>query len=159
MANFLLARDTIHGAAGSAFITQDGVVKELFAAKKIDAKANVSSTDMKVIGTKRIQNKNGGVKLTGTGTMYYVTSDFARMVEQYVHTGHMPVFNMQVTNDDEAASIGVQTVALYRCQLTGDIPIFILDDSSDMLTFDFSFSFEDFEILSPFQAPTELGSE
>lgn len=157
--SFLLERDTIHGAAGKAFITQDGQVRELFGAKKIDAKANIPASDMKVIGTKRVQSKNGGAKLTGTGTMYYATSDFAKMVEQYVHTGKLPYFNMQVTNDDKASSIGVQTVALYRCQLTGDIPIFLLDDSADMLTFDFSFSFEDFEILSYFKAPTELGSE
>ena len=159
MNNFLLVQDTIHGAAGKAFITQDGIVKEIFAAKKIDAKGNIAESDMKVIGTKRIQVKKGGVKLTGTGTMYYATSDFSKMLEQYVHTGVLPYFNMQVTNEDKASSIGAQTVALYKCQLTGDIPVFILDDSADMLTFDFSFTFEDFEILSYFKAPSELGSE
>lgn len=157
--SFLLAQDTIHGAAGKAFITVNGQVKELFGAKKIDAKANIAASDMKVIGTKRVQTKNGGAKMTGTGTMYYCTSEFVKMAAQYVHTGKMPKFNMQVTNDDKAASIGVQTVALYGCQLTGDIPITTLDDSTDMLTFDFSFSFEDFEILSEFKAPDELGSE
>lgn len=158
MPNYLLARDTIHGAAGKAFITVEGQVRELFAAKKIEAKGNIADSDMKVIGTKKIQSKKGGVKLTGTGTMYYVTSDYVRMLEQYVHTGVLPYFNMQVTNDDEASSIGVQTVALYNCQLTGDIPIVTLDDSSDMLTFDFSFTFEDFEVLSRFNdQPAELG--
>ena len=71
----------------------------------------------------------------------------------------MPRFDMQVTNDDKASSVGVQTVALYRCQLTGDIPIAILDDSQDMLTFEFSFSFEDFEVLEAFTAPAALGTE
>lgn len=157
--SFLLERDTIHGAAGSAFITLDGKVQELFGAKKIDAKGNIASTDMKVIGTKRIQQKQGGMKLTGSGTMYYYTSMFVKMAAQYIHTGTMPKFNMQVTNDDKASSVGVQTVALYGCQITGDIPIALLDDSSDMLTFDFSFSFEDFEVLSEFKAPKELGAE
>lgn len=157
--SFLLAQDTVHGAAGKAFITVDGQVRELFGAKKINAKANISATDMKVIGTKRVQSKSGGVKMTGTGTMYYVTSEFTKMAEKYAHTGMMPRFSMQLTNDDKASSIGVQTVALYGCELTGDIPIAILDDSADMLTFDFSFSFEDFEILSEFNTPEELGSE
>lgn len=157
--SFLLAQDTIHGAAGRATITVNGQIKELFGAEKINAKGNIFITDMKVIGTKKIQTKNGGVKFEGTGTMYYCTTEFAKMLETYAHTGQMPSFNMQITNDDKAASIGVQTVALYRCRLTGDIPIAILDDSSDMLTFDFSFSFEDFEILSGFHAPNELGNE
>lgn len=156
--SFLLERDTIHGAAGKAFITINGAVKELFAAKKISAKMNIATTDMKVIGTKRIQTKKGGAKMTGSGTMYYATSDFAEMAAEYIHKGTMPYFNMQVTNDDEASSIGSQTVALYRCQLTGDIPIFDLDDNSDMLTFEFSFSFEDFEILKSFDTPSELGN-
>lgn len=157
--SFLLAQDTIHGAAGKAVATINGQVKELFGAKKIDAKGNIASEDMKVIGTKRIQNKNGGVKMTGTGTMYYCTSDFAKMLQEYVQTGRMPRFNMQVTNDDQASSVGVQTVALYRCELTGDIPIVKLDDNVTMLTSDFSFSFEDFEILSEFRTPSELGNE
>ena len=42
--SFLLERDTVHGAAGSAFITMDGKVQELFGAKKIDAKGNIAST-------------------------------------------------------------------------------------------------------------------
>ena len=31
--SFLLGRDTVHGAAGKAFITQEGLVIELFGAK------------------------------------------------------------------------------------------------------------------------------
>lgn len=157
--SYLLAQDTVHGAAGSAFITMDGRVQELFGAKKINAKVNIATTDMKVIGTKRIQEKSGGAKMTGTGTMYYYTSEFVKMAAQYIRTGKMPKFDMQVTNDDKATDLGVQTVALYRCQLTGDIPVAILDDSTDMLTFDFSFSYEDFDVLSEFHAPTELGSD
>ena len=157
MPNYLLERDTIHGASGKAFITQDGVVKEIFAAKKIEAKGNISESDMKVIGTKKIQIKKGGVKMTGSGTMYYVTSDFAKMLVDYLHTGVLAYFNMQVSIDDEASSVGTHTVALYNCQLTGDIPLFILDDGSDMLTFDFSFTFEDAEILSSFNHPAQLG--
>ena len=156
--NYLLARDAVHGAAGKAFITQDGQVKELFGAKKINAQGEIASNDMKVIGTKKIQNKPGGVKLTGTGTVYYGTTMFAEMLAEYIHTGNLPHFNMQVTNDDEATSIGAQTVALYNCQLTGNIPVATLDADADMLTFDFSFTFEDFEILSYYHDPSELGT-
>lgn len=156
--SFLLGRDTVHGAAGKAFITQNGQVTELFGAKKVNAQGEVSSNDMKVIGTKKIQNKPGGVKQTGTGTVYYGTSVFAEMLEKYIHTGEMQPFNMQVTNEDKATSVGAQTVALYGCQISSTIPIAILDAETDMLTFDFSFTFEDFEILRKFNDPAKLGT-
>ena len=156
--SFLLGRDTVHGAAGKAFITMDGPIKELFGAKKVQTQAEISSTDMKVIGTKKTQNKPGSVKQTGTGTVYYGTSLFVEMLAQYIHEGVMPYFTLQVTNDDKASSVGVQTIAYYNCQLSGTVPISVLDADSDMLTFDFSFTYEDFEILSAFNAPAELGN-
>ena len=102
--SFLLGRDTVHGAAGKAFLTLDGQIKELFGAKKVTTQAEISGTDMKVIGTKKVQNKPGSVKQTGTGTVYYGTTLFAEMLEEYINTGKMPYFNMQVTNDDSASS-------------------------------------------------------
>ena len=156
--SFLLERDTLHGAAGKAFLTINGQVKELFGAKKVQTQAEIQGTDMKVIGTKRIQNKPGGVKQTGTGTVYYGTSVFAEMLEKYIHTGAMEPFNMQITNEDKATSVGAQTVALYGCQITSTVPIALLDAETDMLTFDFSFTFEDFEILRKFNDPAELGT-
>lgn len=157
--SFLLERDTLHGAAGKAFVTIDGRVRELFGAKKVQTQAEIAGTDMKVIGTKRIQNKPGGVKQTGTGTVYYGTPIFADMLAQYVHTGEMPYFTLQTTNDDKATSVGIQTVAYYNCKLSGTIPLSVLDADSDMLTFDFSFTYEDFDILSRFNdQPEQLGT-
>lgn len=157
--SFLLERDTIHGAAGKAFLTINGQVKELFGAKKIETKGNIQSTDMKVIGTKKIQDKPGGVKQTGTGTCYYGTPLFVDILKQYIQTGEMPYFTLQTTNDDKSSSVGVQTIAYYNCKLTGDVPISVLDADADMLTFDFSFSFEDFEVLSRFNdQPNQLGN-
>ena len=157
--SFLLERDTLHGAAGKAFITMNGQVKELFGAKKVQTQAEIQSTDMKVIGTKKIQNKSGGVKQTGAGTCYYGTPIFADILAQYIHTGEMPYFSLQTTNDDKASSVGVQTIAYYNCKLSGTIPVSILDADVDMLTFDFSFTYEDFEVLSRFNdQPAQLGS-
>ena len=104
--SFLLERDTLHGAAGKAFVTVNGQVKELFGAKKIQTQAEIQGTDMKVIGTKKVQNKPGGVKQTGTGTCYYGTPLFVDMLAQYIRTGEMPYFSFQTTNDDKASSVG-----------------------------------------------------
>ena len=53
--SFLLERDTLHGAAGKAVVIQNGRVKDLFGAKAVKTQAEISSTGMKVIGTKKEQ--------------------------------------------------------------------------------------------------------
>lgn len=156
--SFLLERDTLDGAAGKAVIIQDGQVKDLFGAKNVKTQAEISSSDMKVIGTKRAQQKPGSVKQTGTMTVYYGTPLFLDMVAQYARTGVMPYFNLQITNDDPTPTVGVQTVAYYNCKLTGTIPLSILDAEADMLTMDVSFTYEDFEPLSSFHDPAETGT-
>lgn len=156
--SFLLERDTLNGAAGKAVITQDGQVKDLFGAKSVKTQAEISSSDMKVIGTKKAQQKPGSVKQTGTMTIYYGTPLFLDMLAKYIRTGVMPYFNLQVTNDDPTTTVGVQTVAYYNCKLTGTIPLSVLDAEADMLTVDVSFSYEDFEPLSSFHDPAETGT-
>ncbi|MCI9366998.1 MAG: hypothetical protein HFF19_01760 [Oscillospiraceae bacterium] len=156
--SFLLERDTLNGAAGKAVIIRDGQVKDLFGAKNVKTQAEISSSDMKVIGTKKTQQKPGAVKQTGTMTVYYGTPLFLEMLAQYIRTGVMPYFNLQVTNDDPTTTVGVQTVAYYNCKLTGTIPLSVLDAEADMLTVDVSFSYEDFEPLSSFHDPAETGT-
>ncbi len=155
--SYLLASDTLHGASGKAFVTIDGKVCELFGAKNISTNMNLSAAEMKVVGTKKAQEKPGAAKLTGKMTVYYGTPLFLDMAAQYIRTGTMPSFALQVANDDEAAAIGAQTVAYYGCRLSGDVPLSLLDAEADMLTMELSFSFEDFEVLSAFHDPENLG--
>ena len=156
--SFLLERDTVNGASGKAFVTIDGQVKELFGAKKVQTQAEIASSDMKVIGTKKVQKKPGAVTQTGTMTIYYGTPLFLDMVAQYIRQGVMPYFTLQTTNEDPTTTVGAQTVAYYSCQLSGTIPLSVLDADADMLTMDISFTYEDFEVLSAFHDPAQTGT-
>lgn len=156
--SFLLERDTLNGASGSAFITQDGVVQQLFQAKKITANSNVQTTDMKVIGTKIVQEKSTGVKQSGSMVIYYGTPLFTQMVVQYANTGEMPYFDMQITNNDPTTTVGQQVIALYGCKISGEIPIALMDADSDMLEQTVNFSYTKAEVLQAFNAPSSYGS-
>lgn len=156
--SFLLERDTLNGAAGKAVITVDGQVKEVFGAKNVKTQVDIATSDMKVIGTKKVQKKPGAVTQTGTMTVYYGTPLFLDMVAQYIRQGTMPYFTLQTTNDDPTATVGVQTVAYYNCKLSGTIPLSVLDADADMLTMDLSFTYEDFEVLSAFHDPADTGN-
>lgn len=155
---YLLERDTISGKEGKAFVTIDGVVHELFGLKKIQTQAEMQSEDMTVVGTRKVQEKPNGAKLTGTATIYYGTPLFLDMALQYINNGTMPYFSIQITNNDPTTTVGTQIIAYYDCKLSGTIPMSILDSDTNMLTLDISFTYGSVEKLEGFTDPSTLGS-
>lgn len=126
--------------------------------KNIKTTASIQSQDMRVIGTRKIQAKPNGAKLTGSGNIYYGSNIFTDMVLEYINTGKMTQFDIQITNSDPTVSVGEQAMAYYGCTLTGDIPISILDDQEAMLNYDFNFSYTDVARLQAFRDPERLGN-
>ena len=126
--------------------------------RNITTNAEIQSNDMRVIGTRTIQNKNNGAKLTGTGNIYYGTNVWTDMVLQYIQTGVMPEFDLQITNNDPTTSIGSQSMAYYGCTLTGTIPLSILNDEEAMLNYDFNFAYTRVARLQAFNDPAQLGN-
>lgn len=156
--SYLLAKDTVNGAEGKIVVTIDGRNVEVACMRNITTNAEIQSNDMRVIGTRKVQNKNNGAKLTGTGNIYYGTNLFTDMVLQYINTGVMPEFSIQITNSDPTTSIGSQVMAYYGCTLTGTIPLSVLNDEEAMLNYDFNFAWTDVARLQAFNDPAKLGS-
>lgn len=155
---YLLAKDTVNGAEGSVYITQNGRSVEVACMRNIQANAEIQSQDMRVIGTRTIQGKRNGVKLTGKGNIYYGSNIFTDMVLQYINTGEMPEFDIQITNMDPTTSVGSQVMAYYGCTLTGTIPLSILNDEETMMNYDFEFAYTRVARLEAFTAPAALGN-
>ena len=156
---YLLAKDTVNGAEGKIFITQNGQNVEIAGMRNIKTNAEIQNQDMRVIGTRKIQQKPNGAKLTGTGNIYYGSNIFTDMVLEYINTGVMPEFDIQITNTEESsATLGSQVMAYYGCTLTGTIPLSILDDEESMLNYDFNFAYTDVQRLQAFNDPAQLGS-
>ena len=103
---FLLSRDTVNGAEGKIIVTVNGKQTEIAGMRNITANAEIQGQDMRVIGTRVIQNKSNGAKQTGTGNIYYGSNIFLDMVLEYINTGHMPEFDIQISNTDPTTSIG-----------------------------------------------------
>lgn len=156
--SYLLAKDTVNGAEGKIFVTSNGKNIEVACMRNITTNAEIQSSDMRVIGTRTIQNKNNGAKLTGTGNIYYGTNLFTDMVLQYINTGTMPEFDIQIINQDPATSVGSQVMAYYGCTLTGTIPMSILNSEEAMLNYDFNFAYTRMARLQAFNDPTQLGN-
>lgn len=154
---FLLERDALNGKQGSAFMTIDGQNIEMFGMKKFQSDAEFQETDFKVVGTTLVQKKTTGVTLTGSMTIYYGTPHFLRLLQDYIKTGKLPYFTLQITNNDPATSVGTQTVVLYNVKLQ-KLPVAMLDADADFLEMEVGFSYTSLEVLNYFNdKPAQLG--
>ena len=89
-------------------------------------------------------------------TIYYGTPHFLRLLQEYLKTGKLPYFTLQITNDDPSTSVGAQTVVLYDVKLQ-KIPVAILDAEAEYLEMEVSFSYRTLEVLDWFKDPEQLG--
>ena len=157
MGKYLLAKDTVNGAEGKVFVTRNGKQIEVAGMMNITTYAEIQGKEMRVVGTRTIQNKANGAKQTGKGNIYYGTSLWTDMVLEYINTGNMPQFDLKVTNDDPSSSVGSQSIAYYGCELTGSIPLSILDSEEAMLNYEFNFTYTRVAKLRSFNEPASYG--
>lgn len=146
----LNAPDAISGKEGRAYAKINGNNEELFFAKAIEANIEKSKSEVKSIGKRMTGHKVTGLNGTGSMTMYYLTPLFRNLLAEYKKTGVDLYFDLVVENDDPASSAGKQTVLLIGCNLDSTVLAKLDGDSDDPLEEDADFTFEDFDILTPF---------
>ena len=128
----LNAPDTISGKEGRAYAKINGNNEELFYAKTIEANVEKSKSEIKAIGKRMTGHKTTGANGSGSMTLYYMTPLFREMLRQWKETGKDVYFDMVDCNLD----------SVVLAKLDGD--------SDDALDEDADFTFEDFDILTPF---------
>ena len=154
--SFLLERDAVNGKEGRGFMTIGGENHEMFGLKKFQSDAEFQEADFKVVGTRLVQKKTTGVSLTGSMTIYYGTPYFLKLLQEYLKTGKLPYFTIQITNDDPSTSVGTQTVVFYNVKLQ-KLSVAVLDAEADYLEMEVSFSYTHVEVLDWFKDPEQLG--
>ncbi|SDT25994.1 Phage tail tube protein [Paenibacillaceae bacterium GAS479] len=151
--SFLNAGDTLSGHSGTAYATIDNQNIEMFYVKNLRATAKKNKADIKTLGTRNTQKKATGWEGTGTLTIYYVTSKFREMMQDYIRTGVDTYFDIQVTNEDPASTIGKQVVTLFGVNLD-EVVMAALDVESDALEEEIPFTFHNVNIGTAFNEPT-----
>lgn len=149
---FLRAGDTISGQEGKATAVIDGVVRDLFFVKNLEATFEKNKAEVKTLGHRGTQHKGTGWSGSGSMTIFYVTSLFREMALKYAKTGRDTYFNITVVNDDAGSTIGKQTVVLYNCNIDS-VVLAKLDTDADALEEDIDFTYDDFDILDRFGNP------
>lgn len=146
----LNAPDTISGKEGRAYAKINGNNEELFMAKTIEANVEKNKSEIKAIGKRMTGHKTTGANGSGSMTLYYLTPMFRSMIKQWKETGVDVYFDMVVENDDQESSAGKQSTLLIGCNLDSVVLAKLDGDSDDALDEDVDFTFEDFDILTPF---------
>ncbi|NEN84364.1 phage tail tube protein [Paenibacillus elgii] len=149
----LHARDTISGQEGRAYATINGNKEEMFYVKKLEAKVEKEKAEIKALGRRGTQSKAKGWKGTGSMTIYYITTLFREMMNEYMVSGKDTYFDITVTNEDPSSSVGMQTVIIKNVNLDSVI-MASLDTGSDTLEEEISFTFDGIEIKDRFKAPS-----
>lgn len=150
---FLKAEDTVSGQEARAYTTINGQVEEMFYAKNIEATVEKNKAEIKTIGKRGTQHKATGWSGSGSMTIYYATSNFRKMMLEYMKNGKDAYFDIQVINEDPTSSVGKQTTVLKNCNLDSII-MAQFDLDSDALEEDIDFTFDDVDILDEFVKPT-----
>ena len=152
---FLSKDDAINAREGVITATIDGKDKEIAEVKSLTASVELTKADFKALGTSVTQKKTTGWSGTGTMTIYYVTSDWNKIILDYTKYKKVTNFDIIVTNEDKSTSIGKQTVKLSKCTLDGG-DIAKMDADSDFLDGSYNFTFEDWDIMDTFDPYTTL---
>lgn len=150
MPKTLNSGDTISGREGRAYAKINGNNEELFMAKTIEATVEKAKSEIKAIGRRMTGHKTTGMNGTGSMTLYYLTPLFRSYLKQYKDSGVDLYFDMVIENEDPTSAAGKQTVLLLNCNLDSTILAKLDGDSDDPMEEDADFTFDDFDILTPF---------
>lgn len=148
----LRAGDTISGQEGKATAIINGEVKDMFYIKTLEATVEKNKVEVRTLGKRGVQHKTTGWSGTGSMTIYYVTSDFLKMAQNYIKNGVDTYFTITIENNDPTSTIGTQTVTLFDVNINS-IPITKVSVEDEVLETDLDFTFQDMDVINTFNLP------
>ena len=147
---YMKASDAISGKEGSLYATIDGKVIQVAECKSINAKITKNKTEFKALGYRGTQHKATGWSGSGTLTIYYASSRWAKMMIDYAKKGIDTYFKLQIINEDPTSSIGKQTVTLIDVNFD-EAEIAKIDTDAEFLDGTMNFTFSDVEMPDEFK--------
>ena len=147
---YMKASDAISGKEGSLYATIDGKVIPVAECKSINAKITKNKTEFKALGYRGTQHKATGWSGSGTLTIHYASSRWAKMMIDYAKKGIDTYFKLQIINEDPTSSIGKQTVTLIDVNFD-EAEIAKIDTDAEFLDETMNFTFSDVEMPDEFE--------
>lgn len=143
------ANDIVAGAEGTVTAVINNRVIEIAEVINITATIDLNKSSVKVLGRRMEQQKVIGASGTGTMTVHYISSRWGKQAIDYIKTGKVTVFDINIKNQDPASSTGKQVSKLSGCIIDG-ADIAKLDLDADTLDQEVNFTFTDADYLTEF---------
>lgn len=152
MGNIMKVDDTLNSNEGKGFVTINGITRELFELKKIEAFIELIVSERKMLGHRMIKHKVAGAKGSGSIEMYFNNSDLLKEVINYIKSGKSPEISIQTYNDDPTSNVGRQEVVLRHVIIAKLLACKLDVESEDGLTQEADFTFDDIDGLEYFKS-------
>lgn len=130
---YMPMNDAPSAKLATAYVTIDGNRYALLMAKNFEGKMNVETKEVPTLGRTVKGVKAVGASIKFSMAVYKVTEIFDELVERYKNTGLLPTFDLQVSNEDPATSIGRSSKIYTDCVIDGDVLLSMFDADGDFV--------------------------
>ena len=156
MPNYMPATDAPSAKLATCFVTIGDNRYAMLMAKEFEAKMNVETKEVPALGRtiKGVKPVGGTIKFSMT--IYHCTEIFDKVVEDYKNTGLMPTFDIQVTSEDPATSVGRSTKTYIDCILDGDVLLSMFNADGEFIEQSIEGYAQDFKRAEKYTNPTYM---
>ncbi len=131
--NVMATNDAPVAKFAQVFVTLNSRRYTMLMCKNFEGKANVSNQDVPRMGAIIVGKKPTTVELSFSMTIYKCTEIFDDVINTFITTGVMPRFDIQVSNEDPATSMGRTTKVYNNCVLDGDVLLSLAGSEDDFI--------------------------
>lgn len=131
--NFFNTKDAVSANFAECFVTLEGTRYSMAMAKEFEGKASVSTKEVYRLGTPVVGHKAQTVELAFSMVIYKCTEIFDKVIDTFIKTGVMPTFDIQVSNEDPATSVGRSSKIYTDCVLDGDVLLSMFNAEGDFV--------------------------
>lgn len=143
------ARDVIATNNGTVIATINGKNRKLGEIIKLEAKAELNTEEVRVLGKRVVGHKPTSMELTGSVSMYLVSSLWLELNEQWKNGGPQPEISITTTVEDPTTSAKKQVVQLM--DVIFEETLITSQDSEDgLLEFETDIKFDDYKTIQKF---------
>lgn len=161
MGEYLQGEEFTNGKDGEMQFLKDDTIIPVYGSSKFKATTTPKVITRGQIGTRRLISKPTSFenKITLTAD-YYMAGVITKWLMEFKETGKWPRIDLMAVNYDKGTSLGRMSKIYRDLVPDGEITLQELDESNETgLMLELTFKFSDWESLSNFSLPENIGRE
>jgi hypothetical protein len=149
MTKTMNARDAVGGSLAECYVTIDGRRYRFMQLISFQSGIQKDKSEVPILGRTGKGHRSSSWKGTFRGRAHYNQSVLRQLLLDFKNRGEDLFFDIQVTNDDPASSVGRQTIVHKNCSVNGGT-LARFDANADFLDEDIDGTFDDWEMPEAF---------